>query len=301
MTNMQKFLFLPFLLLISILVSSQENYNITATVFDDYGEALPFANVKLIQGEKLLGGVTTDVSGKFIFYRVSPGEYTIEISSLGFNSFRLEKVELKNKDLDLGQIVIVSQEVLLKPIIYLYPEKTSKISIELNYNGNLIYSYPQYSDKGWSVTAHPDGTLVNDAGMEYYGLFWEGIPNEQLHIGEKGFVVKGDETVAFLEKTLETLGLNRREAMEFIIFWQPRMQQNPYNLIYFSTKEYEELAQLNITPQPESIIRVMMVYQPLAAPIEVKPQDLTEMSVERKGFTVVEWGGTELKTSISKY
>ena len=192
-----------------------------------------------------------------------------------------------------------SQEILLKPIIYLYPEEKTEVSVKLNYKGELLYSYPQYPDEGWSCTATPDGNIVDENGMEYYGLFWEGVPYQPLNMGDEGFVVKGEQSAQFLEESLEQLGLNRREAMELIIFWMPRMQNNPYNLIHFSTEEYEELAKLEITPKPETIIRIMMVYQPLATPVDIAPQDLNSLFKERKGFTVVEWGGTELQPDFS--
>ena len=80
------------------------------------------------------------------------------------------------------------------------------------------------------------------------------------------------------------------------------MENNPYNLIHFSTAEYEEMAKLTITPQPETMIRVMMVFQPLKEPISIKKQDLDALSKSRKGSTVVEWGGKKInkneKTSI---
>ena len=77
------------------------------------------------------------------------------------------------------------------------------------------------------------------------------------------------------------------------------MENNPYNLIHFSTTQYEEMAKLNITPNPETLIRVMMVFKPLDNPIKIKKQNLNSMSKKRKGFTVVEWGGHPLSKSYS--
>ena len=52
---------------------------------------------------------------------------------------------------------------------------------------------------------------------------------------------------------------------------------------------------LEISPQPDSVIRVLMLYKPLDSPIAVREQTLT--TPERTGFTVVEWGGAELTGS----
>ncbi|MGB4609237.1 MAG: hypothetical protein WBH77_01275 [Saccharofermentanales bacterium] len=68
------------------------------------------------------------------------------------------------------------------------------------------------------------------------------------------------------------------------------MQNNPYNLITFQGENYTENTKLEISPEPDSILRVFMAYKPLNQAISVEEQFLEPF--ERKGFTVVEWGGT---------
>ena len=68
------------------------------------------------------------------------------------------------------------------------------------------------------------------------------------------------------------------------------MKETKYNLIHFADEQYTAHAPLNIPPEPDSVLRVFMVYKPLEERIEVKRQEIE--SFERKGFTVVEWGGT---------
>ena len=109
----------------------------------------------------------------------------------------------------------------------------------------------------------------------------------------KGYVVPGEDTAEFLEQKLAELGLNKKEANEFIVYWLPRMQGNVYNLITFQNEIYTESAKLEITPEPDSVLRVFMVYKPLKTVIEV--EEPTIEPFERNGFTVVEWGGTEIK------
>ena len=180
-----------------------------------------------------------------------------------------------------------------KPLIYLYPEEEMAVRVNLQFDGKMTHTYPVY-EQGWRVNAKPDGTLTTADGKEYYGLYWEG-QNRREFTTDEGFVVPGDKTTEFLEKSLAVLGLDRREANEFIIYWLPRMEDNAYNFIHFASDEYEDMARLRISPQPESVIRVMMVYQPLDQYREVKFQDLNRLKKERKGFTVVEWGGTEVE------
>ena len=65
------------------------------------------------------------------------------------------------------------EQAAAKPVIYLYPEKETTVTVKLDYAGTLTCTYPAYGD-GWTVTACPDGTLTDDAGQTYSYLYWEG-------------------------------------------------------------------------------------------------------------------------------
>ena len=179
-----------------------------------------------------------------------------------------------------------------KPVIYLYPERPTDVTVTLSYNGKLRSTYPKY-DGGWSVTAHPDGKIINHAdGLEYSYLFWDGDSPMKFDFSS-GFVVKGEDTAAFLREKLSYMGLEPREYNEFIVYWMPLMEKNNYNLIAFQNEAYTENAALRVTPEPDSLLRVFMAYKPLLYPIDIPPQELVPF--ERKGFTVIEWGGSEVK------
>ncbi len=178
-----------------------------------------------------------------------------------------------------------------KPVIYLYPQEKTDVTVLLTLNGKLTCTYPNY-DNGWQVTALPDGTLIDSKGQIYNYLYWEGETYTQYDFS-KGFCVKGEDTAAFLEEALAKLGLNRREANEFIVYWLPLMEQNPYNVISFQADRYTDVAQLHVTPAPDTVIRVFMAWKSVNDPISIPQQELT--APQRKGFTVVEWGGTEIK------
>ena len=142
------------------------------------------------------------------------------------------------------------------------------------------------------MTARPGGTLTDPAtGREYYCLFWEGISEAEYDFSA-GFCVAGEDTAAFLEDALDRLGLTEREADEFIIYWLPKLEGNPYNLLSFQTEAYTDSAGLTIDPAPDTLIRVFLAWKGLDAPVEVEPQKLT--APERAGFTAVEWGGAEV-------
>ncbi len=177
-----------------------------------------------------------------------------------------------------------------KPVIYLYPEEETEVCLRLDYDGELTCTYPAYGD-GWTVTAAPDGTLRDESGQTYNYLYWEGVTQAEYDFSQ-GFCVPGGETASFLEDALSRLGLTRREANEFIVYWLPRMEPSPYNLIAFQAEAYTDHARLSVTPEPDSLLRVFMAWKPLKAPADLPAQELP--TFDRTGFTVVEWGGAEI-------
>ncbi len=203
------------------------------------------------------------------------------LTNTGENTYELTAVSIKKSDFEL------EEGVVYKPVIYLYPTKPTKVTVTLDYAGELLVTEPQYENE-WSVIAYPDGKLVDELGHTYPYLFWEG-KNDVDYDMSKGFCIAGSETEQFLQDKLSFMGLNEKEISEFIEFWIPFMKKNPYNLITFQTTQYTEQAKLTISPQPDSILRIFMVFQPLDHAIKIEEQELS--TFERNGFAVIEWGG----------
>ncbi len=180
------------------------------------------------------------------------------------------------------------EPVFDKPVIYLYPEKETEVFVKLDFDGYFTKTIPSYCD-GWHVIASPDGRLIADDGNTYPYLFWEGVPNGEFTITE-GFCVAGNQTREFLEKILPEIGLNENEYTEFTEYWLPRMENNEYNLIQYCGEEYIEAAKLEVTPAPDSVLRVFMIYRSSDEYVALTEQTFTPFV--RTGFTVVEWGGT---------
>ena len=180
-----------------------------------------------------------------------------------------------------------------KPIIYLYPEEQVEVTVKLGKPENITCSYPKYDEK-WTVVANPDGSLIDKGtNRELYSLYWEGEYTTPIQMNE-GFVVKGEDSSEFLEEKLAILGLNEREAEEFIVYWLPILEKNEYNYIRFaSMEEINESMPLNFSVEPNSLIRVWMQFKAVDKNYKVNEQVLE--NPERKGFVAVEWGGTEIK------
>jgi hypothetical protein len=60
--------------------------------------------------------------------------------------------------------------------------------------------------------------------------------------------------------------------------------------VHFAGAYYDARFPLGITPAPDSLLRVFMVAQSAAGNERISPQELVPFA--RKGFAVVEWGGT---------
>lgn len=180
-----------------------------------------------------------------------------------------------------------------KPMIYLYPQQETEVTVKVGNPQTLTHTYPKYENE-WKVLAKPNGDLKDlKTGRNLYALYWEGINTVESNMNE-GFIVKGEDTIKFLEEKLEILGLNEREAEEFIVYWLPKLESNKYNFIRFQTEEeINNNMPLEITPKPDTVIRILMEFKGIEEPIQMQEQKLS--TPQRKGFTVVEWGGTEIK------
>ena len=179
---------------------------------------------------------------------------------------------------------------IAEPILYLYPKQERKIFIRIAQEVNLLKTWPLYHD-GWQVIATPQGnirSLISNQNFPF--IYWEGssffIPDF-----ERGFLVNKEDIIHFLEEKLSVLGLLKKEKEDFLSFWVPHLSKFPYVHIHFIDPRWiNEIAPLDIQPQPETIIRVWLDFRPLEQPVEILPQKILPAS-PRKGFTVVEWGG----------
>ena len=137
----------------------------------------------------------------------------------------------------------------------------------------VIYLYPE-QEQEISVRLNYDGKLtctypeydngwnvtaapdgtITDENGQEYNYLYWEGSSEQEYDFSEGFCVAGENTAEFLEDALVRLG--------------------------------------PIQPEPDTVIRVFMAYKPLDHYQEIPEQSLS--APERSGFTVVEWGGSEL-------
>ena len=175
-----------------------------------------------------------------------------------------------------------------KPVLYLYPEEITDVTVNFEYEDRLTTTYPKFVNE-WKVTANPNGDLYDKDGKYYYGLYWEEDLNHDITFNT-GFYVTKDNAIEFLEEKLSIIGLNDKERNEFIMYWLPILEKNGKNLVYFElTEERDMYNKINISPKPDSLLRVAIHVKKVDKKVNIREQKLT--SFNRNGFVAVEWGG----------
>ena len=195
-----------------------------------------------------------------------------------------------SKDEKASVRVSINQEILeKKPIIYFYPEHAMDLDIKFENEENLLTTYPKYND-GWHIHLKEDGYFtMDDSDREYYALYYDAKSNFKCSFDE-GFFVTKDNAISFLEEKMDYMGFTNRETNEFIMYWLPILENNGKSLVYFEQTEMRNLeCPLHFSQNPDTLIRTNIHIKKVNENVEIKEQELTYC--DRRGFTVVEWGG----------
>ena len=207
-------------------------------------------------------------------------------------------------------------KVAKKPAIYLYPETSQRIEIQLDKSIKYKNVIPNYH-KGWVVEAEPNGYIrdlqpkyteckklpYKEFGFEYSKdaceinkypyIYWDGIqlakplPNKNV-----GFIVKRDDIVSFLTEKADIIGFNTNEKKEFVRYWAKRMQDTDwkYFRVYFlQNEEVDNYLPITVNPLPQSSNRVEIIIRSAKKRDKLEEQNL--IPIKREGYTLVEWGG----------
>ena len=178
-----------------------------------------------------------------------------------------------------------------KPAIYLYSDQPVDMRMEVYPTSDFEFCYPKY-EGGWDVHIAENGKLEVD-GKPYDYLFWEGTMTALPEMNE-GFIVQKEEVVTFLEDKLAHLGLNDREANDFITYWGPILVRNEYTKVSFIVNEQYNatIAGIRTDVPIDTEIRVFMAYEEVDGLLPIVEQELP--TFQRRGLTLVEWGGGEV-------
>ncbi len=244
--------------------------NITGKILYDFGEV---SNIKSYY-------YSTEYDGKLL----------AQFSKIERNDNQLDCIEFSyDFTTKKGEVIDSYCAGIAKPILYLYPEKETDVTVKFSNPEILETTYPKFNGK-WEVKAKSNGDLYDKSGKYYYALYWDEKKVHSVDFSE-GFYVDKDEAIDFLEKKLSYIGLNDKERNEFIMYWLPVLEKNGKNLVYFElTEERESYNKLLISPKPDSMLRLVIHIKKVDKKVDIPKQSLSKF--KRVGFTVVEWGGT---------
>ena len=268
-------------------------FKISGTVYDCEKFPIPGAYIKNINSK---AETQSDFDGKFSI----EGKLN-DVLEISYVQFKSQKIKIENKENLVVNLKAEQQIMLEKPVIYLYPTEKTAIDIKLDLKGKLLTTFPKY-DKNWDVIAEPNGQIFDKKTNRYYSsLFWDGTIDfsDEHYKYDDGFIVPKEKLAEFLIEKLEHIGLNNQETNDFIQYWLPILERNKYNFIHFLiNEECDEIATLNVNPKPETTIRIYMEFYGLENRTIIKEQQL--LKTERKGFTLVEWGGADFSGEMSE-
>ncbi|KAH9960158.1 hypothetical protein BC827DRAFT_1133568 [Russula dissimulans] len=195
----------------------------------------------------------------------------------------------------------------------------------------------------WAVAAEPDGTLVErTTGVEISYLYWEArtaagsqlvtpdgsraaspVDDTETFDPSRPSVDPGDSVVlpigkvaGYLDTVLKALTLHTEARTSFITYWLPDLLKHEYIALRFlSQASYERAAEMHISPTPDVVTRVFMLFRGVAkSDIGLWEQAAARASAEDGGtfwarvvgvdavraaddglFRVLEWGGMEIE------
>ncbi|CUA71001.1 hypothetical protein RSOLAG22IIIB_09288 [Rhizoctonia solani] len=194
----------------------------------------------------------------------------------------------------------------------------------------------------WVVDAHPDGILWDHATKrEITYLFWEAHPNRKtlrsppltrssspvegpspshtfdpaspVVLPGHSAVLSFNKVTGYIDDVLLALGLHAEARTSFITYWLPDLSKHAFIALRFLPQhEYEKAAPLNISPAPQVVSRVFMLFRGVeesriglwndAVDMAQKDvsmwRDIVGVDVDRVHdkslFRVLEWGGMEV-------
>ncbi|MCP4704329.1 MAG: hypothetical protein GY865_06945 [candidate division Zixibacteria bacterium] len=224
---------------------------------------------------------TTDSLGRYGFSNLSECDYILHSAVFGIpKSFNI----INTTGTDYNDLSSMAEDVIYAPNVYLYPETTSDISVDISFpnGGRVVESKPPYNN-GWNVNVTPEGII--DGEYEY--LFYDTKQPIALNY-HSGWLLDGSNLENEIRYLLLNLGFIGREIDDFVEYWLPKFGTTPYLAVY--PQDVESLITLTINPVPDNLLRMIFFFRPLNESIELEELPLPD-AIQRDGFTAVEWGG----------
>ncbi|KAF8061673.1 ubiquitin family protein [Lyophyllum atratum] len=179
-----------------------------------------------------------------------------------------------------------------KPVIYVFSPTDIDVSVAVTLVREMeftavypivpIQKLPPGGEKiQWDVHTGADGTLVErETGLALSSLYWEAnlsphnltfrSPRGETHpdpgkwdlSDADSVVLRLSDLTRYLDKALTSLSLHTEARTSFITFWLPSFLNHQHIAVRFIPQaEYSRIAPLEITPVPDVVTRVFMLFK----------------------------------------
>lgn len=128
------FTFILFLFINGLLLAQnnpQPLFEVRGTILDEQKKPLPFGNAAVYapSDSGLVSGAVSDEEGKFVI-SLKPGTYYMKVSSLSFEEKEIPNLEIKNQDVDLGNITLTSSDKILEEVVVQGQKSQLELSLD---------------------------------------------------------------------------------------------------------------------------------------------------------------------------
>lgn len=264
-------------------------------------------------------GKTTEDNKYISYYKIKDND-TIDIilRIRGGKPVILFYPDKKNNNLitETSVQLTLDESVWEPSLLYPTPSNLSCFSKEKNNNNNKGTLDEQDNKQiKWNIQIKPDGTISYNKQVYAY-LFWEALTvgqhNFQIDL-KNAFCTESIYAPNLLNSVLTSYGLNVKERQDLITYWLPELTENDYlvfqvicslenkstkKIDYYGSSYYQQVAKLEITPQPDFVLRIFLLFSPSSKFIKFYNNSKINIPINRNGCWVVEWGGMNTREYI---
>jgi len=188
-----------FFLILSNIINAQTI--ITGTVLDKSDEAVMFANIVVLKNSKIITGTITDIKGEFKIETQETGDFDIQISFVGFNTFS----KAINSNTNLGIITLLRnsqlQEIVVNGDKKIIEQKVDRLVFNVNNSPFLK------GKDGVEILKRTPRVISSNGGVSILGK-----SSTKIMINNRISTLSGSELIAYLQ-SISTKDIDRVEVI----------------------------------------------------------------------------------------
>jgi len=177
----------------------------------------------------------------------------------------------------------------MSPLMFFYSDVDRNVRLVFNHK-NIAYVDP-YLSESFNFTVKTDGKLIFNSNLTRDRLHYE-YKNVSFERPTRGWIVKKELISGMTSSIATQLGLIEQESsalLKEVTRSQVETGAQPYVFIgLIDEASLNQKLPFSLSPQPQTMRRVHIYLEPLAASQHISAPQLTH--IDRKGFTIIEIG-----------